>query len=882
MLALYIAGDGLHRPRTVEGDGGDDVLEVLRAHVGQKLLHARGFKLEHAVRVALGDHFVHAGVVEGNIFALKGLRARLDGHGDRVHDDVERAQAEKVHFQKPQRLERAHGELGGDHVVVGLQRHVVDHRLAGDEHAGGVGGGVARHAFEFFRRVDDLAHAVIALVEAAQLRGEGKGALQRHAQFKGHQFGDAVRFLIGHVHHPAHVADDGAGGHGAEGDDLRHVIRAVAAAHVVDHLPAALVVEVHVDIRHGNALGIEEALKEQIVLDGVDGGDAQAVGDDGTRAAAAPRPHAHAVGARVVDKIPDDEEIIHIAHAGDDAQFVFHALARVLAALAVALPEALFAQAAQIGERVRLALGQGEFRQVRGGEIELHVAARGDLRRVFDGVREVGEEGAHLRLALDVEFARGHLHAVGVGERLARLDAHQHFLRLSVIRGQVVAVVGNDQGDVHLPRQFDQARQHLLFLGDAVILQFHEEIAPAEDVQIFLRHLPGFVVAPVEQKFGQVAGKAGGEGDEAAGVLFQQFVVHARAVVKAAREALGDEAGEVFVALVVLAEQNEVGILAKGGLLFVHVRADVHLAADDGMDAGILAGAVKVHHAVHHAVVGNGAGVHAQLPEAGDEGLDGAGAVQEAVFRVQVQVCKHLSSRYVGGGEASPESDGRNPIAAGSAQRRGVADDAVDLVGHVVGVFAGAYAVGQFVDRGHVAFLAGHGHGLDGGIGLAHGPGHHLADALGRLALIGVCVAHGHQRRGAGHDHAAVGDLGDLVDGRLYLGGVVFPVKGRGRARARAVGQAGLVGSVRIAHGARAGGGARRGRRRDSVHAVARVHAAGEGKCGDSQQRREQRPFGKSHICIPPCANILRNRNANKPSAGNSRDGKTCESRAAR
>ena len=361
------------------------------------------------------------------------------------------------------------------------------------------------------------------------------------------------------------------------------------------------------------------------------------------------------MGARVVDKIPDDEEVIHVAHAGNDAQFVFHALARVLAALAVALPEALFAQGAQIGKRVRLALGQGKFRQVRGGEVELHVAARGDLRRVFNGVREVGEEGAHLLLALDVELARGHLHAIWVGERLARLYAHQHFLRLGIVGGQVVAVVGDDEGDVHLPRQFDQARQHLLFLGDAVILQFDEEIAASEDVQILLRHLPGFVVAPVEQKFRQVARKAGGEGDEAAGVFFQQFVVHARAVVKAAREALGDEAGEVFVALVVLAEQNEVGILAKGGLLFVHVRADVHLAADDGMDARVLAGAVKVHHAVHHAVVGDGAGVHAQLLQARHEGLDGAGAVQEAVFRVQVQVCKHLSSRYVGGGGASPE-----------------------------------------------------------------------------------------------------------------------------------------------------------------------------------------------------------------------------------
>ena len=656
VLALYVAGDGLHRPRTVEGDGGDDVLEVLRLHVGQKLLHARRFELKHAVRVAIGDQFVDAGVVEGDVLAFERLRARPDGQGDGVHDDVERAQAEKVHFQKPQRFQRAHGELGGDHIVVGLQGHVVDHRLAGDEYAGGVGGGVARHALELFRRVDDLAHALVALVDAAQLRGEGEGALQRHAQFKGHQLGQTVRLLIGQVHHPAHIADDGAGGHGAEGDDLRHVVLPVAAAHVVDHLPAALVVEVHVDIRHGNALGIEEALKEQVVLDGVDGGDAQTVGDDGARAAAAPRPHAHAMGARVVDKIPDDEEVIHVAHAGNDAQFVFHALARIPAALAVALPEALFAQGAQIGKRVRLALGQGKFRQVRGGEVELHVAARGDLRRVFNGVRKIGEEGAHLLLALDVELARGHLHAVGIGERLARLDAHQHFLRLGVVGGQVVAVVGDDEGDVHLPRQFDQARQHLLLLGDAVILQFDEEIAASEDVQILLRHLPGFVVAPVEQKFRQVAGEAGREGDEAAGVFFKQFVVHARAVVKAAREALGDEAGEVFVALVVLAEQNEVGILAEGGLLFVHVRADVHLAADDGMDARVLAGAVKVHHAVHHAVVGDGAGVHAQLLQARHEGLDGAGAVQKAVFRVQVQVCKHLSSRYVGGGGASPES----------------------------------------------------------------------------------------------------------------------------------------------------------------------------------------------------------------------------------
>ena len=42
-------------------------------------------------------------------------------------------------------------------------------------------------------------------------------------------------------------------------------------------------------------------------------------------------------------------------------------------------------------------------------------------------------------------------------------------------------------------------------------------------------------------------------------------------------------------------------------------RGDVHLAADDGLDALGLAGAVKVDRAVHHAVVGDGDRVLPQL-----------------------------------------------------------------------------------------------------------------------------------------------------------------------------------------------------------------------------------------------------------------------------
>ena len=44
---------------------------------------------------------------------------------------------------------------------------------------------------------------------------------------------------------------------------------------VADHLAAAAVVEVDVDVGHRRALGVEEALEQQTVRDGIDVGDAQ-------------------------------------------------------------------------------------------------------------------------------------------------------------------------------------------------------------------------------------------------------------------------------------------------------------------------------------------------------------------------------------------------------------------------------------------------------------------------------------------------------------------------------------------------------------------------------------------------------------------------------
>ncbi len=112
----------------------------------------------------------------------------------------------------------------------------------------------------------------------------------------------------------------------AKGDDLGHFVIAVLAGGVFEHLRPAVVAEIQVDIRHGDAPRVEEALEDQPVLDGIDQGDIQGVGHDraGCRAAGVVP---DALLAGVAAQVPHDQEVGVEPHLVDDAQLVIQALA---------------------------------------------------------------------------------------------------------------------------------------------------------------------------------------------------------------------------------------------------------------------------------------------------------------------------------------------------------------------------------------------------------------------------------------------------------------------------------------------------------------------------------------------------------------------------
>jgi hypothetical protein len=113
----------------------------------------------------------------------------------------------------------------------------------------------------------------------------------------------------------------------------------------------------------------------------------------------------------------------------------------------------------------------------------------------------------------------------------------------------------------------------------------------------------------------------------------------------------------------VLAEQDEMAgiFLADPVIVLEAVGGNVNLAADDGLEAGLLAGVVELDDAVEVAVVGDGAGAHAQVFRPRHQGGNTAHAVEQAEFGMNVEMGEHAALFYPRFGPSPGWTPGRIP-----------------------------------------------------------------------------------------------------------------------------------------------------------------------------------------------------------------------------
>jgi hypothetical protein len=124
---------------------------------------------------------------------------------------------------------------------------------------------VAVEALELLGDLQEARHHRFGLARLLQLGLPVDGLLQRHGigGVVGHELAELVDLTVGHLQHAADVAQHRARLQLAVGDDLGHAVGAVLLLHVADHLVAAVLAEIDVEVGHRHALGVQEALEQQ-------------------------------------------------------------------------------------------------------------------------------------------------------------------------------------------------------------------------------------------------------------------------------------------------------------------------------------------------------------------------------------------------------------------------------------------------------------------------------------------------------------------------------------------------------------------------------------------------------------------------------------------
>ena len=332
-----------HRAWSVESNQGGDVFKFSRRQGAHENAHRRAFQLEHAGGVALAQKLISLIVVQGDVFYRQLAAFGASDNLQRVADYVQVAQAQQVHLQQAHILDCAHLELSDDRSIVrifaagrfALNRHIVGDRLFGQHDRSRVDAVLAAKPFEAHGGIYDLTGFFVFAVDGAQVARFVKAGLKALFPVKaGMQggvapqnqrrdgFGEFVSERIGKSQHSGGISHGLASFDPGEGDYLRHLLATVEVGKISDQVVSVAGVEIYVYVWHLAAAGIQKALKQQVVADRIQIGDAQAIRHRAACRAPPAGADSDVLLFGMAHEIPDDQEVSGKSHVGDDFQFV--------------------------------------------------------------------------------------------------------------------------------------------------------------------------------------------------------------------------------------------------------------------------------------------------------------------------------------------------------------------------------------------------------------------------------------------------------------------------------------------------------------------------------------------------------------------------------
>ncbi len=125
-----------------------------------------------------------------------------------------------------------------------------------------------------------------------------------------------------------------------------------------------------------------------------------------------------------------------------------------------------------------------------------------------------------------------------------------------------MGVVGGNEAGVVMRTQFQEGAVDHLQLGHIVLLEFEEEIVPAEDLVVPVDAAAGEVELTLPDQARHLGRHAAGGADQALGMFGEEFLVDAGVVIEAFELRCRGDLEQVLITCLVLGEEQQVGGLA--------------------------------------------------------------------------------------------------------------------------------------------------------------------------------------------------------------------------------------------------------------------------------------------------------------------------------
>ena len=258
----------------------------------------------------------------------------------------------------------------------------------------------------------------------------------------------------------------------------------------------------------------------------------------------------------IADKIPYNQEIIHISHGFNHAQLILQPVRQFLCHLTVPHFQPLPAKPVQVFP------GRISFRHIEPGQfchskLDIHMASFRYFVGVFQSLGRIGKQLGHLLGRFHIILAPFIAHPVLVRQLFSGLEAEENIVGPGIFRIGIVNVVGGHQLYSKLTAHAQKLLVHHFLFRYPVVLQLQKEISFPENFLIAQGRLPGVLIESPGQVPLYLTRQAGAQGDQPLMIFPQYLQIHPGLVVEALHESFGHDFHQIGIPLIIFRQQHQ-------------------------------------------------------------------------------------------------------------------------------------------------------------------------------------------------------------------------------------------------------------------------------------------------------------------------------------